>query len=474
MKRVSASSIATTLSVSAVLLSSPSALCAQQRTTPVSTQAAAASAAAQTPAPITQTTAARPPLPNRVNEVLPTWLRVRGEFRERLEGFDNSGFREENDDAYYLTRVRLHATVIASKSLSFQVQAQDARVADKTIGPNNAAPFHGAFDLRTGFADIGSAKSRVSARLGRQELSFGDQRLLGALPWTNTARTFDAAKVTFKSKPASVDVFGASLVRILPNEFDKSGNGNRLVGAYGSISTVIPNGVVEPYVLWHRDVNLKSELGPFAELHQYTTGARVAGKLPGRFDYVVEMDRQTGSLGGDDVSAWAGHWQMRETLPGAKNVRLTGEYNYASGDHSPVDGTRGTFDQLYPTGHDKYGLADLVGWRNISHVRAGFEITPVTKLPVSANYHSWWLADSHDALYAASSAVLVPRIAAGAADTHVGQELDLQVSRVLSPQLSVGGGYAHIFTGGFLKAATPGRSYSYPYVMVTYVFLADR
>ena len=42
------------------------------------------------------------------------------------------------------------------------------------------------------------------------------------------------------------------------------------------------------------------------------------------------------------------------------------------------------------------------------------------------------------------------------------------------PQLQIAAGYAHIFPGEFLKQATPGASYSYPYVMVTYVFLADK
>jgi hypothetical protein len=42
------------------------------------------------------------------------------------------------------------------------------------------------------------------------------------------------------------------------------------------------------------------------------------------------------------------------------------------------------------------------------------------------------------------------------------------------PQLQLAAGYAHIFTGAFLKQATPGASYSYPYVMATYVFLAER
>ena len=44
----------------------------------------------------------------------------------------------------------------------------------------------------------------------------------------------------------------------------------------------------------------------------------------------------------------------------------------------------------------------------------------------------------------------------------------------LTPQIQLAAGYAHMFTGAFLKQATPGASYSAPYVMVTYVFLADK
>jgi hypothetical protein len=173
------------------------------------------------------------------------------------------------------------------------------------------------------------------------------------------------------------------------------------------------------------------------------------------------------------VKAWAGHWQLRESLPGPGAVKLTGEYNYASGDEDPADGVRGTFDQLYPTPHDKYGLADQVGWKNIHHARAGFEFTPIRATPVQLNYHSWWLAETRDALYGVGSGASA-RVIAGAADRHVGQEIDIQVSRAITPQIQVAGGYAHIFTGAFLKQATPGASYSHPFLMVTYVFLAER
>jgi hypothetical protein len=69
---------------------------------------------------------------------------------------------------------------------------------------------------------------------------------------------------------------------------------------------------------------------------------------------------------------------------------------------------------------------------------------------------------------------VLARVAGGAASSHVGHELDLQVSRPLTPQLALLGGISHIFPGAFLKEATPGASYTAPFLMLTYVFLADR
>ena len=427
----------------------------------------------QTPAPSAQAPpVARVPVFNRANEALPAWLRVRGEFRERMEGVAGLGFTETRDDLYWLSRFRFNATVTPSKFLSVQAQVQDARVAKKSVGPTGT-PFKAPFDLRTGFADIGSGSGPVSVRIGRQELVYGEQRLVGHVSWLNAARTFDGAKVTVRTKAFQIDTFAASVVRIMDGAFDRSGAGNRFAGAYLTTARLIPLGTVEPYVFVKRDVNLRSERGAVDDLVQTTTGIRLAGKLPARLDYGVEMALQRGSLGADDVRAWAGHWQLRESLPGWGAAKITGEYNFASGDEDPADGVRGTFDQLYPTPHDKYGLADQIGWKNIHHARAGVEVTPLKGLPVTTNYHSWWLADARDGLYSAGSASLA-RVATGASQRHVGQEIDVQVTRALTPQLMVGAGYAHIFTGPFLKQATPGASYSHPYVMATYVFLADK
>ncbi len=133
--------------------------------TPAATAAAqnAQAASAQRPAPIPAPLPApgRPPAINRVNENLPKWLNLRAEFRERLEGFSNLGFTDGRDDAFALTRLRFNIGVTASKHLSFQVNLHDARLSGKELGPT-AAPFRGPFDIRTGFADIGNARSPVT------------------------------------------------------------------------------------------------------------------------------------------------------------------------------------------------------------------------------------------------------------------------------------------------------------------------
>lgn len=422
-------------------------------------------------APATVIPPQKPPFPNRVNDVLPSWLRVRGEFRERVEAVRNLDFTADRDDVYSLSRVRFNATA-ASRHVAATVQVQDARVAQKTVGPTGT-PFRATFDLRQGFVVFGAASNPVTMRVGRQELAYGDQRLIGHVNWLNAGRTFDAVRMSIRSTQLHLDVFAGSVVRILDGELDRSGAGKRLAGAHVSTGRVLPQGTFEPYVIWRRDQGLRTEAGVPGTLAQVTSGVRLLGTLPASLDYNVEMARQWGSLGPDSVSAWAGHWQLRRTFTGRWMLHATGEYNYATGDENATDGVRGTFDQLYPTPHDKLGLADQVSWKNIHHLRAGIDVAPWRVTPIAVNYHSFWLAETTDALYVASGAVLA-RVPGGARSAWVGQEIDVQMTRPLTPQVALAVGYSHLFAGSFLAAATPGQSFGGSFVMLTYTFLAEK
>jgi hypothetical protein len=422
---------------------------------------------AQTTAPVS----APPPPTAYANLELPSWLRFGVEHRGRLEGISGSGFATDREDLYWLNRFRVTARVTMTPWLSAAVQAQDARVEGRN-GGTAGAPFRDQLDLRLAHVDVGNLeRSRIALRAGRQELAFGDQRLVGHVSWLNTARSFDAVRAVVRHKKYRVDAFAASLVTMQVDRFNWSGAGNFFYGADAPLAILPLGGVVEPYEFIRSTRGQRTDAGAVATLSSSTTGVRLAGRFTPRTDYNVEAAIQRGSVGADDIAAWAGHWAVGRTIPvGSTTYRVLGEYNYASGDETPSDGKRGTFDQLYPTPHDKYGLSDQVGWKNIHHLRAGVEVRPTPKLLVGGGYHSYWLANSRDALYSAGGTVLA-RIAAGAPDRHVGQELDIQATYTPFPRLQVHGGYAHLFTGAFLDAATPGRSYSAPYVMVTTMLL---
>jgi hypothetical protein len=354
--------------------------------------------------------------------------------------------------------------------MRFQFQGQDAQAFGRNVKPD-APPFEDTMDLRQAYVEFGKAEAPLLLlRVGRQELFFGEQRLIGHLNWTNTARSFDAARLTVQKNNYKVDFFAASVVNLKEGTANKSSGGNDIHGAYGSITKLIPNATIEPYAFWRLARGTKTEAGQPGKTDRKVYGGRFVGKLPANFDYNIEAVGQTGTVGTDTIRAAASHAALGYILASVKKKpRIVLEYNYATGDETPGDGKQQTFDQLYPTGHDKLGLADQVGWKNIHDLRAGIEVKPTTKITSSVFYHSWWLDSPKDALYNAAGTPIV-RVAAGTAGRHVGQEASIQMTYAVNATTSIGAGYANIFPGTFLKNATPGKQYRLPYVMLTHSF----
>ncbi len=406
-----------------------------------------------------------------VNRLLPKWLRLGGEFRDRAEGRTAYGFRPGVDDAYDLTRARLSLEITPRDWVRGFFQVQDARVLG--IDRSRVTPaLKDVFDLRQGYVEFTAGeKTRLNLRIGRQELIFGTERLVGALDWGNTARSFDAARLTLSSARARVDVFASSVVNININSFDKPLPGQNLYGVYGSLKDIVPQSTLEPYVLWKTLPRARDELGASGDADIVTTGARFVGQLPRAFDYALEGARQEGHFASEEVSAWAiygigGLTAVRLPL----KPRFSAEYDFATGDRSRTDGKISTFDQLYPTNHSYYGIADQVGWRNIKDFRSGVEVHPHAKLKITFDHHFFWLASAHDGLYNASGVLVVRPPASGALHTDVGREADIFAAWSPMREVTIGTGFGHLFPGRFLKENSPGSSTSFPYAFLTYRF----
>ena len=405
---------------------------------------------------------------DEINSKLPKWFQFNGEFRSRFEGVSAAGFKPNNSDAYWLTRLRLGFTIRPTSWIKLYAEGQDARAMFKQPGQ---PPFENVWDIRQGYAELGQIdKGMFALRIGRQELSYGDQRLIGPTPWTNAGRTFDAVRGQFNRGGYKVELFAASVVNAVNDTWDHHQDGNNLHGARLETKNWIPNANVETYVYWRTQPGLKTEAGAAAKLNEKIPGLRIAGKFRQDFDYDTEMLRETGTVGTDSIHAWAGHWAVGHTSPKMRwKPRVFAEFNYASGDANPKDGIRGTFDQLYPSAHDKTGLADQVAWKNIRDFRTGVETKPVKNVTANVVLHNWNLANKFDGLYTTANAITA-RSATGTAGTHVGEELDIQGSWTISKPLQANFGIGHIFPGEFLRKTTPGNGYTFPYLMLLYKF----
>lgn len=399
---------------------------------------------------------------------LPRWLEVGAELRGRAEGFTGLDYAPGNNDSYYLHRLRLHAAVEPLPWLKLFAQAQDSRApAFRKPVPGTVA---NTLDLREAYVDLGNTeKGPWVLRFGRQELIFGDERLVGALNWSNVSRTFDAARLSYKREGVRLDWFASSVVVTVNGSFDHPRTNNKLYGFYGSFDNLPGESVFEPYFLWKTNSRTVDEAGRPGDLDVYTYGLRATGKLSQRFDYDAQMALQSGHAAHDDIRAWAGHWQLGfSPWRHEKAPRLVAECNYASGDGGSGDGRRGSFDQLYPTNHGKYGIADRVGWRNMHDAMAGVEWKPDRKWKFNFDYHAFWLANRQDALYNSGGAASVRN--PNATSSRVGDEVDIQASYRFNEHLQAGFGYARLFPGSYLKQSTAGSGVSFPYLMWTATF----
>lgn len=387
------------------------------------------------------------------------------QLRGREEGATGLSAVGRKDDTYYLSRVRFDATLTPVSWLKMYGQAQDALTLEYDL-PQQPLAHTNRLDLRQGWLEAQTpGKTGLGARIGRQLLVYGDQRLVGDGEWNNTARAFDAAKLWFFAPGYRLEAFASSVVLVEQDRFDRNRHEEeQFYGLVGSSTSLVPDATLEPFLFVKHLEEAAGEGGTRGPALVETAGLRLAGKLPARFDYNLEGALQSGTFAENEVFAWAGHaafgWTAMATSP---KPRVWLEYNAASGDRDSADGRKNTFDQLYPTNHFRYGTADLVGWKNMHDAAVGIEAAPVAGFKIAVEGHRFFLQTSQDALYDAGGAPVVKNT--GVRSLEVGSEVDLYTSWSSPRGYSVGAGFSAFQAGEYLAETTDGGTVWKPYAM---------
>jgi hypothetical protein len=388
-------------------------------------------------------------------------LDLGGEYRLRhhhevnLRGSDLSG----RSDDFLLHRTRLYANAEYGNWFRFYGEAIDAVSEFEDFPPRNIE--ENRFDALNLFADgllTTTADGEWWGRVGRQELLYGEQRLVSPLDWSNTRRTFDGAKLFYRSQPWDFDAFWTRPVSFSQHvdsdsNFDRPDQSQEFVGLYGTYKGRTDH-TYDFYFLRLAEYDGPGTPTAPRDFDANTFGTRWKGN---RCAWLWELEGgyQFGDFGALDQSAGfmtagLGHeWANARWKPA-----LWFYYDWASGDEDPTDDRHGTFNQLFPLGHKYLGYADLVARQNINDVNLIWTASPTTKVKLLAWFHVFFLDEPRDALYnAPGNPIRVDRT--GAAGREVGQELDLTVQYIFSPRADLLVGYSHFWAGDFVRATNP-------------------
>lgn len=446
-------------------------------------------------------------------------LRIRAEDKEEAGTTDagsNWDFskrpQDDNQNQYALVRFMprlsytgrwFSATVEGRSSYSYGDERYNPAAAGQGLTERD-----GPMDIHQAFVFIGNHKEfPVSLKIGRQELAYGDQRLVGHFRWNNNARTFDAIKVRWQNPIFGVDVFTGGVVYNDHNNLNRSNPQDVFSGAYFNFPTIAQNEIVESYLL-ARNVNRgivtdnwSGVPAPFrfpGAQDVYTAGLRIKSKpnAYGPYDYGIEamyqfgdrtavfpastvaaalaaprLDHRAYALIAQSGYTWSESWGQ---------PRLGLIYSFASGDKNAADLKSGTFQNLFPTNHLFYGYMDLSSLQNLHDIRIAYTLKPTPTISLGLEAHLHYLAKTTDFWYNVAGA---PRNFTGAAvgsgggyrinpsySHQLGREIDFVAGWSVTHYAQLELGLSHYFRGEYIKQslrAVGSHDANYAYLQLT-------
>jgi len=307
-------------------------------------------------------------------------LDISAQVRPRFQMVDkdfNSGLGPNN---FTELRTRLGLKFSPVENVTGFVQLQDSRVYGTE--PNTLSSIDN-IDLHQAYFRIDKLFSLpLNLKVGRFEMVYGPQRLIGAVGWHNVGRSFDGAILQLNGNNVDVDFFA---VQTNENSKPEDSLDLGLVGAYGNIK-VSKNYKIQPFAI--------GELQSLGGFKRYTVGLYINGNV-GNFSHEVEGAYQLGTMTANvDIAAFMFAFNVKYKFNAPIKPAIGGGIDYLSGDDGKDAQKFKVFNTLYATNHKFYGFMDY--FLNIpSHtyglglmdIHAKAEFTPLKKFKTAFAFH---------------------------------------------------------------------------------------
>lgn len=368
-------------------------------------------------------------------------IRPRGEYRH---GFKTLATTNQESAAFIDQRSRMNLNFL-NENYRVKISIQDIRVWGSQ--PQLVSK-DGLTSLHEGWGEI-FLKPNYSLKLGRQEISYDDQRIFGSVGWAQQARSHDAAILKFKGDGYSAHI-GAAYNQ------DKVALSGQLAsnGTYKSFQ----------YLWYNRSIsNVKASVLLLNNGKQVFITDSTGNITGGRDNYSQTMGGRLEFNSGNAIIHLAGYLQRGEdadvlnteieaynfkidgTLPLSDNFKATAGLEMLSGNSELTSNDKNfAFNPFYGTNHKFNGHMDyfFVG-NHINNVGLNdYFLRGVYKkgsYTFAADVHYFQSnADVRD------DAEFVKTGKTTAADNHLGTELDMSLAYAVSKGVSMMVGYSYL------------------------------
>jgi hypothetical protein len=386
-----------------------------------------------------------------------TYLSVGGDLRYQYFWFKNEKWGEDPPDpdgfilTRYLAQVDFHAGKYFRTFLQFQSSFANGETKPLSSVDENELDFH------QGFVECRLALQKQSEfilRIGRQEFSYGSQRLVAFRDGPNNRQSFDAVKLIYNARNISSNLFYSYYVVARTGIFNDRLNPNtKLWGIYTVVNNVPVIKNMDLYYLGLWKASAVFDDGSGKEL-RHSLGMRIWGMNNG-WEYDCESVYQFGKFGSSTISAWTGSCNISyiffhslfKPQFGLKTELISGDKNYG-------DSRLNTFNPLFPRGA-YFGLAALIGPSNLADIHPYIEFKIFRNASWQTGYDLFWRMSVNDGLYGPN----VKMIYSGrkTSSKEIGKQLGNAFVYTPIKFLYFRAEFTWFNTGGYLKQAGPGK-----------------
>lgn len=368
---------------------------------------------------------------------------VDAEYRPRSE-FRN-GYRilhtPETEPAFFVSQRTRLSVLYESSGYELRVTGQDVRV----WGEVEQLRDHPGVNIHEAWARL-QLSEELRLKLGRQELIYDDQRLLGSVNWTQQGRSHDAAVLSYRHSDSDLSIDLGSAW----NQEAELLQGNRYtINNYKTLSYLWASRPVGPLTASALLLADGFESPDGAPSFRYTYGTHLAyGSGPWQLTGTAYL--QSGDDGGRrDISAY----MLAGKIAYAWNaVRLFAGYDHLSGGKAgDARPSRHAFHTLYATNHKFYGHMDYFlnvpadtrgGGLQDLYLGVNVSLEESESTAIGLNAHRFALAGE----------IADPQNPGEVLEPYLGTEFDLSFSHRFTDEVALRLGYSTLFSGSSLKS----------------------